>query len=55
MAVLFARAVTLKSLTGVPKMRREAIPSMKKISPSIRTSLSAGFVIVIILYELLFL
>ena len=47
--VLLASAVTPRRLTGVLKVSRKAIPSMKNMSPSRRTSLPGGLVIVMIL------
>ena len=47
--VLLASAVTPRRLTGVLKVCRKAIPSMKNMSPSRRMSLPGGLVIVMIL------
>ena len=40
--VLFASAVTPRRFTGVPNVRRKAMPSIKKISPFRCMSLPAG-------------
>ena len=47
--VLLAKAITPRRLTGVPKVRRKAIPSIKNVSPSRWMSLPAGLVIVMVL------
>ena len=49
--VRLANAVTPRRLTGVPKVRRKAIPSIKKMSPCKLTSFPAGLVTVMILSD----
>ena len=51
--VRLANAVTPGRLTGVPKVRRKAIPSIKKMSQYKLTLFPAGLVTVMILSDCL--